>query len=169
MLGENLDFEVVGELILQAVNKGLKKAVTSITERQDAIEKKTENQLETFKSLLVPLRQAIQEKFSQEIVIKENSPTPQHCQEPSTTARFSSSDGLLLSCNICGPSLESFLVLDGHIKANHPILQCTICNETLKSKPDLNLHHHRYHPEIVLPQQVPQCSLPPHPVPYDVP
>ena len=56
-------FGALKEIVLKSVTNSLQRAVATLTERQNAIEKKTDEQLESFNSLLVPLRHAIQERF----------------------------------------------------------------------------------------------------------
>ena len=155
-------FGALQDTVLKAVTNSLKRAVAKITERQDAIEKKTDEQLESFNSLLVPLRHAIQERFGSSSISSDVSSahSPSSPAPTSPTSARGTVDTLIarqhgdshwnqvssfIFCHLCALTFANLVTLDGHIRAEHPSLHCELCDKTLRSKPDLNLHNHKYH------------------------
>ena len=152
MFGDDETIEIIKQLIHKSLDKGLNKAVASITERQDAIERRTEEQLESCRNLLLPLRHAIQERLSvssegiscttglaSDVPSPPSTSVTEHSDDAGNSAS-SSTTASKVSCNFCAKTFVSITSLDSHIVKHHEALQCTICGKTLRSKPDLYLH-----------------------------
>ena len=63
MFGDDETIKIIKQLIHQSLDKGLTTAIAAITKRQDAMEKRTDEQLDSCRNLLVPLTTSMQERL----------------------------------------------------------------------------------------------------------